>query len=86
MQFYDKSIGEMNPDGTVKTEAEVCALTGVSLRGQHEVKQMLGATHYFVRVLSPQYPKLTEDVQAELLASVAPKPSGKKAADAAKEG
>lgn len=84
MTIYPDSIGEINADGTVKIEAVNCALTDIPLLNQHHVKHMLDATHY-VRVTSPQYPNLTEDVQAELLASIAPKPASKKAAEAAKE-
>lgn len=87
MHIYPKSIGEFNPNGTIKTEAENCALTGVPVLNEHHTVQVLGDSPYFVRVVSQRAKQLTDDVQADLLASVQPPPKSvrAKAADAAKE-
>lgn len=87
MTPFTDSIGEFAPDGTIKTEARVCAVTGIPVLMQHHTLIMLGKTSYFVRVVSQRASQLTDDVQAELLATLAPaKPAAKKSAEAAKEG
>lgn len=86
MHIYPDSIGEVAEDGSIKTEAANCAITGVPVLEQHHTVQRLNGTRYFVRVLSQLYPRLTEAVQTELLASVQSKSARAKAAvDSEKE-
>ena len=72
MHIYDRSIGELNADGSTKIEAEVCALSGVDVSDEHQSKFRLDDTH-FVRVCSQLAPRFTEEVRAALIASYAPK-------------
>lgn len=72
MDIQPNSIGEQNADGTLKTEATNCALTGVPVLDEHHTKFMLDATH-FVRVVSDHAHLLTDEVRAGLIASYAPK-------------
>lgn len=82
MQIYPNSVGEYNADGTTKTEAEVCALTGIPVLEQHHITQRLATgSPYFIRVISQQYKNLTDDLKAELLASVTPKSAKKSSVD-----
>lgn len=85
--IYPNSIGLFASDGSITTEAETCAVTGVPVRLEHHVCQRLGDGAHFVRVVSDQYHRLTENVRADLLASVAPKAaaSKKSAAEPAKD-
>lgn len=85
MQIYPDSIGEYADDGSVKTEAANDPFRGLPVTEQHHVVQRLDKTH-FVRIFSQDYSKYTEDVRADLLASLQPKSvRAKMTADAAKE-
>lgn len=59
-------IGELNPDGTVKTEADTCALTGRDVLGRHSVMQQISGTPYYFRYLSDFQNALTAEKMAAI--------------------
>lgn len=88
--IYPNSIGKFAEGGGIETEAENCAVTGIPVRLEHHVVQRLGDGAHFVRVVSDQYHRLTQQAQDDLLASVTPnkspsRQSSKAANDAAKD-
>ena len=63
-------IGELNSDGTVKTEADECALTGRPVLGRHSIMQQISGTPYYFRYLSDFQRSLTPEVMASIVALV----------------
>lgn len=59
-------IGEYNPDGTTKTEADVCALTGRPVLGLHSVLARVSGTNFYYRYLSDFDHLLTPEKRAEI--------------------
>lgn len=69
-------IGELNADGSFKTEPDVCAITGRPLGG-HMSTQRIKDTNYFYVYISDFQFKLTDELRAEIEAQV---PKGEHAA------
>jgi len=67
-------IGEYFPDGTTKTEADTCALTGRPVLGLHSVLARISNTPYFYRYLSDFDHLLTPQKRAAIEATVATVP------------
>jgi len=59
-------IGELNPNGTVKTEADTCALTGRPVLGRHSIMQQISGTPYYFRFLSDFQNALTAEKMAAI--------------------
>lgn len=63
-------IGELNDDGTVKTEADECALSGKIVLGEHHIVQRIPGTRFFYRYSSDYEHLLTPAKRAEIEAQV----------------
>lgn len=63
-------IGELNPDGTTKTEADECALTGRPVLGRHSIMQQISGTPYYFRYLSDFQRDLTAAKMEEIKALI----------------
>jgi hypothetical protein len=46
------ALGEFNPDGSIKIDAPMCAVTGRHATGNHQSRYRISGTLYFYRVLS----------------------------------
>lgn len=60
-------FGEYNADGSVKTEADECILTGRKLGKPYDttVRERVINTPFFYRVLGSQYHRVTDELRAE---------------------
>lgn len=60
-------FGEYNPDGSVKVEADECALTGRKLSKPFDntIRQRFSNTPYFVRYLGSQQHLVTDELLTE---------------------
>lgn len=59
------TLGEFNADGSVKTEAPMCAVTGLRATGNHQTRYRIAGTPYFYRVLSDVDHLVTEEWRTE---------------------
>jgi hypothetical protein len=59
-------IGELNQDGSIKTEVEACAISGQKVLGEPSAMQRILDTPYFYRYLSDYEHLLTREKRAEL--------------------
>ena len=66
MDIPQHAIGEWNEDGSVKTEASACLISGLPVLGQHAVQEPIRGTRYFVRILVENYHRYTDDIRQEL--------------------
>ena len=59
-------FGEYNADGSVKTEADECILTGRKLAAPYDttVRERVSGTPYFYRILGSQYHRVTDEMRA----------------------
>lgn len=89
MDIRPEMVGTKDADGKIIQEASVCPITGQDVLEQHHVFINLGDGVHFIRVLSQHARQVTEDMKADLLASVGSKskpPKQKNAAPDAAEG
>lgn len=59
------TLGEFNADGSVKTDAPMCAVTGLRAAGNHQTRYRITGTPYFYRVLSDVDHLITDGWRAE---------------------
>lgn len=59
-------IGEYDADGQTKVEADICALTGRPVLGQHSVLARVPGTNFYYRYLSDFDHLLTPAKRAEI--------------------
>lgn len=69
----ESQVGLFNADGSIGREAFDCAISGQTAVGRHGVLINLGNSA-FVRVLTEQYHRVTDEWTAEAKAFVAPAP------------
>lgn len=69
-------IGELNENGSIKTEADECALSGNIVLGEHSQMHRIKDTQYFFRILSDYENRLTPEKRAEIEALAGKSPSG----------
>lgn len=55
--------GTFAPDGSIDTEVEVCAVSGLPVLGEHATMEQIGKSH-FVRILSHKTHLITNDIRA----------------------
>ena len=59
------TLGEFNPDGSIKVDARLCAVTGQQAGGNHQSRYRISGTPYFYRVLSDFDHRVTAEWRAE---------------------
>lgn len=64
------AIGELNEDGTIKTEADEDAITGKIVLGEHHAVHRIAGTRFFFRVLSDYEHLLSPQKRKEIEALV----------------
>lgn len=64
-ELLGKTLGEFNPDGSIKVDAPLCAVTGQFAAGNHQSRYRIAGTPYFYRVLSDFDHLVTPEWRAE---------------------
>lgn len=69
-EMLGTTLGEFNPDGSIKVDANLCAVTGQHATGNHQSRYRISGTQYFYRVLSDFNHLATEEWRATFEAQV----------------
>lgn len=64
-EMLGATLGEFNPDGSIKVDARLCAVTRQQAGGNHQSRQRISGTPYFYRVLSDFIHLATPEWRAE---------------------
>lgn len=64
------TVGEYNPDGSVKEDVIHCAFTGQFVRGVHSNREPVAGTRFFYRVTANDLHLVTDTWRGEFAAAV----------------
>ncbi len=65
-----ETVGEYNPDGSIKEDVWRCAFTGQFVRGVHSNREPVADTRFFYRVSANELHLVTDEWRAEFAAAI----------------